>query len=107
MKHIYIASPYTGQEIEGVNRQIKIAHLLIDAGLVPVWPLCSHYVHEQYPKDYKVWMNIDFSLLARCDVFLRIQLPSKGADMEEQSAIYNNIPVYYSVDEVIDRYGNE
>lgn len=105
MKHIYIASPYTGQEVEGVNRQIEIAHHLIDAGLIPIWPLCSHFVHEQYPKDYLVWMSIDFSLLIRCDVMLRIPMTSNGADMEEQIAIDNNIPVYYCLHEVIKKYG--
>lgn len=101
----YIASPYTGEEINGVNRQIEYASMLIDAGLIPIVPLLSHYIHEQYPKNYETWMKIDFELIKKCDVVFRCPLPSPGADREEEYAVDQGKKVYYNIHDVIKDYG--
>lgn len=100
-KFVYIASPYSGDEVEGVNRQMYIASILIDAGFVPIWPLCSHFIHEKYPKNYEVWMDLDFQLILKCDYMYRVNLPSSGADREEQFAKENKIPVFYDIDDLM------
>jgi len=101
MKHVYIASPYTGQELAGVYRQIGLASQLVDAGFVPHWPLCSHFVNVSYPKPYETWIKIDLEILSRCDIMLRLPLESNGADIEEEFAIKNGIPVYYDIEKLI------
>jgi len=105
MKTCYIASPYTGQEEIGVQRQILIADTLIEAGIAPIAPLLFHYVHKQFPKDYDTWMEIDLALLKKCDLLYRFPQPSKGADIEELFANENGIKVYNSLDKLIKENG--
>lgn len=102
MKLVYIASPYTGQEIIGVKRQIDIASKLIDCGFAVIWPLSSHFIHLYHEKKYDVWLKQDLELLSRCDMVYRVLLPSRGADIEERHAKSIGIPVYYDIDKLIE-----
>src|SRR6056297_1375289 len=101
MIKIYIASPYTiGDQQENVDRQRHCANELIDIGFLPIWPLSSHYLHELQPRHYEIWMTIDLNLLRMCDIVLRLDGQSPGADREVFYAQTIGIPVVYSVQEL-------
>ena len=73
---------------------------LMDLGYVPFWPLHSHFLHMIHPQDYDTWLAWDFEWIKSCDVVLRLPGYSKGANLEVDFVIMNNIPVVYSIDEL-------
>ena len=96
---IYIASPYTiGDKQKNVAKQIEVANILLSLGHYPFWPLSCHYLHEAKNRDYETWMRYDLEWLKVCDCLLRLPGESKGADIEEQFARENQIPIYYETD---------
>lgn len=102
MKKVYIASPYTiGDQEENVKFQMRVGALLMDHGFAPFIPLLYHYQDKLHPRPYDKWLEIDFAWILSCDCLLRLGGESKGADMEVEFAKENNIPVYYSVEEVV------
>jgi hypothetical protein len=102
MKRIYIASPYTiGDQAENVKAQMDAAHRLMEAGFAPFWPLHSHFLHMVHPKPYAVWLDWDLTWLKCCDALLRLPGESAGADNEVGYAEDCNIPVFYSIEELI------
>jgi len=103
MKRIYIASPYTlGDQAKNVKAQMDAAHRLMEAGFAPFWPLHSHFLHMVYPQPWEKWMEWDLSWLKCCDAMVRLPGESKGADMEETYAKRHEIPVFYSIEDLID-----
>lgn len=99
---VYIASPYTlGDKEQNVNLQIDAAEYLAQCGLIPYWPLHSHYWHVKYPHDWHFWMDISKAWLLRCDAVLRLPGESKGADQEVELAIARGIPVYHSIHDLL------
>lgn len=95
-KLIYIASPYTiGDQFRNVQRQIEAANGILDAGHIPISPLLNAvYYNAQFERSWEFWMQIDFELLDRCDMLLRLDGPSKGADLEVAHAKERSIPVF-------------
>ena len=45
-------------------------------------------------------MEVDFPIVERCDVVLRLPGPSKGSDMEVEHAQETGVPVVFSVAEL-------
>jgi hypothetical protein len=104
---VYIASPYSiGDQALNVRRSLKAADELLDNGLFPFCPLLSHFWHMMYPRQYESWMLYDLEWLKTCDAVLRLPGESKGASREEEMAKLNNIPVYYSVNEILRKVKN-
>lgn len=102
MKKIYIASPYTiGDVAINVKRQIDAASQLIDLGFAPFWPLHSHFLHMAHPKPYEKWIAVDLQWILSCDALLRLEGESKGADLEVQFSKQNRMPVFYSLEELV------
>jgi len=102
---VYIASPYTlGDQLENVNVQMDMYSKLLDLGFLPFAPLYSHYIHERHPKSYDTWMEVDYEWIKVCDCILRLPGESNGADLEVKFANENNIPVFYSVKELIEYF---
>lgn len=103
MKHkIYIASPYTsGDKLQMVRLQIDAWHLLRDYGFIPIAPLLTHYMNEVRERSHAEWLEYDFEILKMCQGIIRLrpkdnfgrEIPSKGADMEQEEAINLGIPV--------------
>jgi hypothetical protein len=101
-KRIYIASPYThGNKLEMVKLQIDAWHVLRDAGYMPIAPLLTHYINEVRERSHEEWLEYDFNLLGICDGIVRLkpldpfgdEIPSKGADMEQEEAKRLGIPI--------------
>ena len=103
---VYIASPYTiGDNFVNVQRQIDAANKLLDAGLVPYAPLVmSAFINMQEERMPNEWMAYDYHWLDRCEVLLRLDGKSDGANKEVVYALNNHIIVYTDIDELIDDY---
>lgn len=99
---VYVASPYTiGDKEKNVNRQIDVGDKLMDLGFCPVLPLFAHFHHIRHPRSYEDWIAIDLVKLSRCDILLRLSGESKGATIEEKHAGKEDIPVVYSIEELL------
>lgn len=104
---VYIASPYTNGDVAlNVRKQIDLVDELIENGFLPFSPLYYHFQHLVHPRKYDDWLLLDFGWLLQCDVVLRLDGESNGADKEVALAKENNIPVYYSISDLILNYKN-
>ena len=97
---VYIAGPYSAPTPEetqaNVDRAIDAGNRLMDAGLRVRVPHLSHYQHARKPRPYREWMDIDADEVRRCDILLRLEAASPGADEEVQLARERGMPVYFS-----------
>jgi hypothetical protein len=102
---VYIASPYTiGDVAFNVRRQLEMSDRLMSLGYCPVAPLLTHFQHLCFPRPYEDWMLVDLEMISRCDVLLRMEGESSGADREVAHALSIGIPVVYSVDELTSQF---
>lgn len=108
MKAIYIASPYSApskEEIENnVTKSVLVADVLANAGYLPFCPLLTHFWHQIRPREYESWLKMDNEWLLRCDCLLRLPGKSAGADAEERLAKKHGIPIYYSVESLLENF---
>jgi len=70
---IYIAGPYTGDELENTTKMIRIFNALLLKGHVPFCPLLSHYANEEAKRNpaigdipSEIWMKYDLQMLITC-----------------------------------------
>lgn len=105
MTKVYIASPYTlGDVAVNVKTQIEMANYLIGKGFNPYTPLLCHFNHMFQPREYNTWTALMLDWLIACDVVLRLEGESKGADEEVKVAVQMGILVFYSVADLIAAY---
>lgn len=105
MIKVYIASPYTiGDVAANVKAQIDCADQLIERGFAPFAPLYFHFQHMIHPRSYEEWMKLDFEWVKSCNCLLRLPGESNGADREVAYAGKLGIPVFYSLEELIEHY---
>lgn len=100
-RYVYVAGPYTGDEEANVVRALEAGTKLLGAGLYPYIPHLSHYWEAKYPHHYDVWMELDFGWIRRCDAVLKLPGASKGADREVDLARHLELPVFHTVDAVL------
>jgi len=103
---IYVAGPYTiGNQIQNVRRSALLTHKLWQLGYAPYCPLLTHFLDFVTPMDYDSWLAFDKEWLMACDILLWDKTlcpgPSKGAEIEVRCAQELNIPVYYSLEELL------
>lgn len=106
---IYISHPYTADNkyriLNNVQSAMELAAEVIKLGCTPVVPHTFHYVDEILceqaiiPMSHEGWMEHCITLLDRCDAILYTGY-SNGCNQELAYAIANNIPVYFSIDEL-------
>lgn len=102
MKIVYIACPYTlGDVAVNVRNSFEMAEQLANLEFLTFNPLQSHFQHMVFPHTWDYWMDLDLNWLRKCDCLLRLSGESKGADREVAFALDNNIPVYYTVKELL------
>lgn len=98
---VYIASPYTiGDTAVNVRRQIDAANELMDMGLLPFAPLMSHFHDMIHHRGWVSWMDWCLGWLESCDIILRLEGESRGADMEVARAKELGTSVCYSINEL-------
>ncbi len=103
-KLVYVAGPITssGHVTDNVNKAIKVGDKLWAEGFVPFVPHLSVLWNMVSPhENYEFWLEYDKQILLRCDCVLRLPGDSKGADEEEKFCNENDIPVYHSLDALI------
>ena len=100
--YVYIASPYTKGDVAiNVRNSFLVADEMITHGFCPFPPLYSHFWHFLSPKPYETWLELDKLWVKACDCLLRMPGESSGADGEVEFAETNDIPVFYSVEELV------
>lgn len=106
MKRVYIAGPYSNEDENIVETNVKkamdMANDLIEAGFAPFCPHLTHFLHKNQPQPYEKWLEIDFIFLESCDALIRLEGKSPGADKEVKLAEYLGIKVYYQLDHLIE-----
>jgi len=76
-------------------------------GCAPLNPMRSMIVPHAWDTDltYDTWLDCDLPWVEVCDAVLRLPGESAGADRECNHARSKDIPVYDSVDELLDWFG--
>lgn len=98
---IYVAGPYTkGNVEENVNKAIDLADKLSKIGFMPFVPHLLHFWHLRHELTYDFCCELDNEYLLVCDALIRIPGESAGSDAEEKLAYTNNIPVFYTIEDV-------
>lgn len=81
---VYIAGPYTkGDVAQNVVLAIRIGDYVADKGHIPFIPHLSHFWHMITPRPYEYWIEYDLRWLELCDIMIRIEGESAGAEKEE------------------------
>ena len=102
MKKVYIAGPYTKDDVaQNVRKAVLAGDRLAQAGYVPFIPHLTHFWHLLCPHLWAFWMIQDMQWLEACDCVLRLPGESVGADREVERAQELGIPVYSSVEAVL------
>ncbi len=103
---VYVAGPYTGRDpAENVAHAMNISHNLLDLGFLPYCPHLHHFMHIQRTRTYEDWFELVSAFIPACDVLLRLEGHSPGADTEVEIAREHNIPVFHRVEDLY-RWGN-
>jgi len=99
---VYVAGPYTKGNVAGnIRRAILAGEALQRAGYVSFIPHLNHLIDFICPGiAWNEWLARDKEWLAVCDVMLRLDGESPGADEEEVFANENLIPVYTEMAEL-------
>lgn len=101
-KLIYIASPYTkGDVAVNVRKSFEAANDLAALGYLPYPPLHIHFWHFLFPHPYEFWTDMDMEWVMRSDAVLRLPGESSGADKEVTFAMDCHIPVFHSIQELV------
>ncbi len=96
---IYISGPLTssGNVNQNIDRAIKAARQLIEAGFAPLVPHLSFCVDPGGDYAREVWMQVDLAWLEAADAVLLLPGESVGADIEVKYAREFRIRVFTSV----------
>jgi hypothetical protein len=104
---VYVAGPMRlGSMDENVRAAILEAERLRRARIVPYTPQLSMLWNLVTPVSFEDWMELDEQVIARCDGLLRLPGESVGADREVEIAARYGVPVFMTVEGVIDRLGS-
>lgn len=99
---VYIASPYTiGSKLANVDRSMQVANELINLGFAPFIPLLNHFQNNEYPQPEKIWLSLDLDWVESCHCVLRLGGESTGADNECDYADKLAMPVFRSVEQIV------
>ncbi len=101
-KYVYIAGPYSkGYVVTNVQNAVKAADILVVFGHIPYIPHLTMVWDMISLHPYDFWVEQDNKWLLKCDCVLRLEGESEGADREVELAKANDIPVFYSIDELL------
>lgn len=105
---IYVAGPYSSEtevgRLQNTNAAIDVGNQLMDLGFNVYVPHLSHYMHGRKARHYEDWMRIDFDWITRCDGLFRMAGASSGGDREVEFAKSMLLPVFFNVEEMVNRY---
>jgi hypothetical protein len=98
---VYVSGPYSKHMVEGTRNAILAAEELRKAGYLPFVPHLSLLWDLVCPSPYEEWIEYDLEWLQHCDLMLRLPGESPGADREVKYAQELDIPICYSIEEVL------
>ncbi len=114
---IYIAGPISKGPLDHNIRQANEAMIaLMKAGFAPFNPMLSCFLGYPESKEPEVmpcgtthedWMGMDLPWVGVSNALLRLPGVSGGADKEVQHALSLGIPVYYSIDSLLEDFAPE
>lgn len=88
---VYVSGPYTGKDAAATGQNVLVAQriggMLIKAGYSVIVPHLFHHLECRDEVMYQTWLDVDLELLSRCDILVRIEGASPGADLEERTAV--------------------
>lgn len=105
---VYISGPISkGDRTEHFAAFCRAHACLMRFGFAPINPGLSIVAPFAWEPEYphKLWIDCDLPLVRRSDAVLRLPGESLGADRECEEARLYNVPVYYSIDELIQGFG--
>ena len=103
MEYIYIAGPYTKDDpITNTANAIKAADILAEKGYIPFIPHLTMLWHLLSPHEIDFWYEYDMGWLKKCNALLRLPGESPGADKEVSMAFALKMPVYLSVEDLLE-----
>lgn len=104
MIRIYIAGPYSGENIINIRNAIIAANAVmdLDRGFLPFIPHLCGFWDMVTPKPYEAWIYYSKEWLLQCEAMLRLPGDSPGSDYECEVARQSNIPIFYSIAELRD-----
>jgi hypothetical protein len=104
MKFVYISAPYN-KNIMNVLMAVDVAEK-IQTKIPDVAVFLPHLFHHwaTYYPDHteKFWLDLDLAWLTKCDAVYRVSGLSEGADIEVARAKKLGIPVFMSMDELME-----
>jgi hypothetical protein len=101
--YIYVAGPLTsGNTLVNVRQALDAGETLKAWGYAPFVPHGQVLWELVHGSDYEAWMEYDLHWLAICDALLRLPGDSPGADREVKFAVAHGIPVFHSIQELLD-----
>lgn len=110
---IYIAGPITNGDLEHNVRQATEAFVtLAKAGFSPWCPHWSVYSGPDWPAmpsilgcgiSHAEWLTVDLAWITVADAVLRLPGKSTGADFEVAHAVKHGVPVYYDINDILQR----
>jgi len=105
---VYVAGPITkGILTDNIKQATDAGIALMRAGFAPLVPHLTCYMggptpeHLPHGTRQEDWYEIDLPWVAVSDAVLRLPGESRGADLETDMAIRLGIPVYRSIDDLI------
>jgi hypothetical protein len=103
---IYVAGPYTSDPEACTRTAIKAGDRILDAGHAPFVPHLAHFWDRLYTnRSYEDWMMLDLAWLRAAHALLRLPGESSGADQEVALASELGIPVFQSMEDLLDTVG--
>lgn len=90
---IYVAGPYASQPNRNVLNAVNAADRLARRGYYVYVPHLNHLWDLIIPHGAEFWLHNDLFWLRKCDAMVRLPGDSPGADVEEDCAREERIPV--------------
>ena len=103
VKRVYIAGPYTHPDpAANTRRAILVGDEVWNRGFIPYVPHLTYFFHLICPHPYEDWVELDNAWIPMCQCLLRLSGPSSGADAEVSLALSLGIPVYHSIEALVE-----
>lgn len=104
MLRVYVSGPISSNPKANALIAIEYADVLLDMGFAPYIPHLSVFWGEVCPHEYEDWMKLDFAWIEVCNAVLRFPGHSPGADREIVFAEGLGIPVFYTIEDLVEHY---
>ena len=113
--YVYVGGPYSGRDAHGNQGYMIIEQNILNAraamkqliehgyGVFCPHTHSAHFEVITPHVDIDYWYELDIHFLYACQAFLRLPGKSSGADNEIEECLKVQIPVFYSVKDVIER----